>query len=324
VFSSSSLVELLNIYVVENVTHSLVAALVILPLVVWFVKPPAARIRYLLVPLLLPIFCPPLYYSLFPGRQELPVLPLDKLLGLGEGLSFLGQWPAFVMVFGAVLLLATLYFLVRGSIAVATTFYLPLRYPRLASGQKERIERMLAPLLARAGLSSPVILQSPSWQPLCCAFGLRRPYILLSRGLLEGWDDEHLEGVIAHELAHFLRRDQWLNLMLLALRSLFFFNPIVHLLCRAVAQEQELACDALALRLGQRRLTYAESLLKAWRQGPVVPALARPTVSGFLSQPAALRRRVLAVLDGGAEGPGHGHLLVAVTAGLLVALFFVC
>lgn len=324
-FNSSSLVDFLNAYLVENLTQSLVAALIVVPISAWLVRSSRARIRYLLVPLLLPVFCPPLYYVLVPGRRDLPVIPLDRLLGLKQGLSFVSQWPEFTTVFTLAFLAATLYFLGRGAIALTAALYLPHRYPRPIPEQERRLDRLLAPLLARAGLPRPLILQSPSWHPYCCAFGFRRPYLLLSTGLLESLDDAHLEGVLAHELAHCLRRDPFLNLLLLTLRSFFFFNPLVHLLCRAVTQEQELACDALAIRLGQSPLTYAESLVKVWRQGFSVPALWKPAASGFLTEPAALHRRVIAVLEKkGLERAEYGRLLVVVTGSLLVGLFFIC
>lgn len=323
-FNSGSLVEFLNIYLVENLTQSIVAALIVLPMAAWLVKSPTARIRYLLVPLLLPVVCPPLYYILVPNRQDLPVIPLDRLLGLKQGLAFVSEWPAFATLFGLAIIVAASYSLCRGAIAVAATFYLPWRYPLLDRGQEARLSAMLAPLLARSRLRRPVMLESPSWHLSCCAFGLLQPYLLLSRGLLRGLDDAHLEPVVAHELAHFLRRDQLLNLGLVALRSFFFFNPLVHLLCRAIRQEQELASDVLALRLGQRPLTYAQSLVKVWRQGFGAPEVWEPATSGFLTS-ATVQRRVTAILKrGGTEGPERRPLLFAVTGALVVILFFVC
>ncbi|HLB11666.1 MAG TPA: M56 family metallopeptidase [Dehalococcoidia bacterium] len=324
-FDSGSLIEFLNIYLVENLTQSIVAASIVLPLMVWLVRPAAARIRYLLVPLILPVVSPPLYYLAVPGRQELWVIPLDRLLGLKQGLSFVMQWPAFTTVFGMALIVAAIYFLARGAVAVAAASYLPRRYSGLPPGQQKRVNVILAPLLARTGLRGPVILESPSPHLSCCAFGLRRPYLLVSRGLLESLDDEHLEGVVAHELAHFLRRDQFLNLGLLALRSFFFFNPFVHLLCRGISHEQELACDALAIRLGQRPITYAESLVLVWRQAFRSPDTWERATFGFFTQPALVRRRVTAVLEmNSPEGSERRPLLFAVTAFLTFVLFFVC
>lgn len=324
-FKSGSLVEFLNIYLVENLTESIVASLIVVPLVAWLVKSPAARVRYLMLPVVLPVVGPPLYYLLVPHRQELPVIPLDRILGLKQGLSFVTQWPAFTTVFAVVLSGAAAYFLARGAIAVASTFFLPRRFPGLGPGQKERVHAMLAPLLARSGLPMPVILETPSRHPSCCAFGLRRPHLLISSGLLKALDDVHLEAVMAHELAHFLRRDQGLNLGLLALRSFFFFNPLVHLLCWAIVQEQELAADAVAVRLGQRPLTYAESLLQVFRQAFRASDIWEPVASGFLGYGASIRRRIEAVLEsGGLEAPHRRPLLFALTGSLFVILFFIC
>lgn len=323
-FGLISPIELLNVYIVESLAQSIVASLLVLPVVVFFVKSPAARVRFLLAPLVLPAVGPPLYYLLVPNRQQLPVIPLDRLLGLKHGLSFVSQWPAFTTAFAIAFILATLYFLTRGAVAMAVASYLPRRYARLTLQQGRRLGGLIAPLVARSRLANPILLLSPSPYPSCCAFGLRRPYLLVSRGLLECLDDEHLEAVLAHEIAHFMRRDQYLTLAILALRSFLFFNPLVHLLCRAISQEQEMACDALAIRMGQRPLTYVQSLLRVCRQAGV-PSQWEPATSGFLTRSAIVHRRVTAILDrGGVEGPERRPLWLAVIGSLSVILFFIC
>ena len=324
-FNAGSLLDSINVYLAENLAQSIVAALLVLPLLLWVVKSPSARIRFLLVPLALPVVFPPVYYLLVPSRQELPVIPLDRILGLKQGLSFLSQWPDFTAALALAFGLATAYFLARGMLAAAAVIYLPRRYPKVDQVHEIRIERMLDRLVARRRMTRPALLQGPWPNLTCCSFGFRRPYLLLSRGLLEELDDEHLEGVVVHEMAHFLRRDQYLNLALLALRSFFFFNPVVQLLCRAIQEEEELACDALAVRLGVLPRTYAESLVKVWWSGPGPATRWEPATTGFLNTRSAVRRRVAAVLDrGGTDGPGHNRLLLALTSCLLILLFFVC
>lgn len=318
-------IDLLNVYIVENLAQSIVASLLVGSIVVFLVRSPAARSRFLLVPLVLPALGPPLYYLLVPHRQELPVIPLDRILGLKQGLSFVSQWPLFTTIFGIAFILALLYFLTRGAIAVAVAQYLPRRYSRPPREQTERLEGIITPLLVRSTVRRPILLQSRSPYLSCCAFGLRRPYLLISAGLLEDLDDEHLAAVLAHELAHFMRRDQYLNLAILAIRSFLFFNPFVHLLCRAISLEQELACDALAIRMGQRPLVYAQSLVRVSRQSGHSGALREPATCAFLTRSASLRRRVNAILErGGIEGPERRPLFFGVTGSLLVLLFFIC
>ncbi len=317
-------IELLNVYIVESLAQSIVASLLVLPIVVFFVKSPAARVRFLMAPLLIPAVGPPLYYLLVPNRQQLPVIPLDRILGLKQGLSFVSQWPAFTTALAIAFVLVALYFLTRGAVAMAVASYLPRRYARLTLQQSRRLEGIMAPLVAGSQVASPALLLSPSPYPSCCVFGLRKPYLLVSQGLMEGLDDEHLEAVLAHEISHFVRRDQYLTLGLFALRSILFFNPLVHLLCRAITEEQEMACDALAIRLGQKPVTYVRSLLRVCRPASA-PARWEPATSGFLTRSATLHRRVTAILErGGEEGPERRPLLLAVMGSLLVILFFIC
>lgn len=90
------------------------------------------------------------------------------------------------------------------------------------------------------------------------------PYrILVPRALIAQLDDDELDALIAHELAHVRRRDHWVRHFEMALTALFWWHPLVWWIRRNMRLEEEKSCDALVLQTfpGSSR-AYAEGLLK--------------------------------------------------------------
>jgi hypothetical protein len=68
---------------------------------------------------------------------------------------------------------------------------------------------------------------------------------------------------VQHELTHAARGDLWVQSLWEVLRSVFWFNPIVHLAANAMRDDQELACDQAVLSRGSNedRYSYGRALL---------------------------------------------------------------
>ncbi len=73
----------------------------------------------------------------------------------------------------------------------------------------ERVERIVRRLAKEAGIAMPKLYIIDSNQPNAFATGRskKRCAIAVTRGLLELMDDEELEGVLSHEVAHIKNRD---------------------------------------------------------------------------------------------------------------------
>jgi hypothetical protein len=128
-----------------------------------------------------------------------------------------------------------------------------------------------------------------------------------------------LQDILAHELAHFVRRDAWTNLFAFAVATLFWWHPLVWLARREQAAAAEAACDALALaRLAGSRKSYAKTLLCV----ADFAALADPLRGGLAVAfgRAPLRKRFEMLADARVR-PGVSRLgwaLVALAAATLV------
>lgn len=98
--------------------------------------------------------------------------------------------------------------------------------------------------------------------------GLIRPVILLPRDIME---EEEYRYIMKHELIHFKRFDLWLRLMMLGVKSLHWFNPLVYLMDRTISLYGEISCDERVLQGDgfHKRKKYGELLIKVIRNGSI-------------------------------------------------------
>ena len=104
--------------------------------------------------------------------------------------------------------------------------------------------------------------------------GVRQPVLLLDARVLELLDDEELEGVLAHELAHIARRDNVLAWGVSLVRDLAFFVPGAGWALRALHREREVAADHDAVAVTHRPAALASGLLQVvalGRDGARIP-----------------------------------------------------
>ncbi len=128
------------------------------------------------------------------------------------------------------------------------------------------------------------------------AIGVLRPEICVpSRALRELGADE-LETILAHELAHHLRGDPLWLWIARSLECLFFFQPLVFVAGRRLAELAELCCDARAVRLTRKPQSLAAGLTRVAAWGRRAPGLA--LASRLAVRRSGLARRVERLLDG--------------------------
>lgn len=87
-----------------------------------------------------------------------------------------------------------------------------------------------------------------------------QPAVLLPLAWRE-WDQERLEGVMAHELSHVGRHDAFTQFAALLHRAIFWFSPLAWWLNRHLADLAEQVSDEAALTAGAERNQYARTLL---------------------------------------------------------------
>lgn len=163
---------------------------------------------------------------------------------------------------------------------------------------------------ASAGMRRPVRLRVSERVAAPISWGLSPAWILVPPQNLGR--REQAEAVIAHEMAH-IRSLDWP--MLIAARiavALFWFNPLVWLMARALVRQTELAADAAALaRVAPA--DYAQALLCA-----AAPHGRHALACGMTVERGALASRIQRVLAGNAARP-HRALSLALALDILIA-----
>lgn len=118
---------------------------------------------------------------------------------------------------------------------------------------------------ARLGLETDVLLVLSDERTEPGVWRTRRPVLVLPRSVAAQLDDEELETVLLHELAHVERRDNLWGNFQTTLECVFWFNPLVWFVGRRMLAERERACDERVLEAGGAAGAYAAGILKVVR-----------------------------------------------------------
>ena len=145
------------------------------------------------------------------------------------------------------------------------------------------------------GLTRPVRLLQSDHPALLVTWGLMRPRIVLPRDALH-WTEDRIAIVLAHELAHVERGDWAVQMTAEIVRAIYWFNPLMWMVCTRLREESEHAADDAVMAQGMAGPDYAGHLLDLARAltdrggRNWLPAAA-------IARPSSLERRVRAMLN---------------------------
>ncbi len=137
-------------------------------------------------------------------------------------------------------------------------------------------QRKLDELRTRIRISRPVRLLVSAIVQVPTVVGWLRPVVLMPVGALAGLPAEHVEALLAHELAHIRRHDYLASILQSIAEALLFYHPAVWWVSKHVREERELCCDDIAVAVSGDALVYARALagLESYRPAHITPALA--------------------------------------------------
>ncbi len=273
-------------FALESILESAIIYLIVR--IVWRVfklRNPAMVSRFLLLPLVIPVLLSPILHMLFP-----PLEPLALIEQIEHAFPMLEVIQHRAALFAPLLLIV---FVCLFGLNVAQWLVVALREARSDTPGRSLHSVQPATLAARLadqfGVHHPQLIVSQRRPGTAHVFGLRRPIIVLGQNWLTRLDSSELEAVVAHELAHFKRGDNWQMLIAKVCRDVMFFNPLAQHIYRELSAAREEAADDLALRITHQPMALASCLLKFCRGQQLEPTGAG---SSLVEQPHDLESRI--------------------------------
>jgi Zn-dependent protease with chaperone function len=114
----------------------------------------------------------------------------------------------------------------------------------------------------KMGVASSQLLLTSGNDPICFAADTDSPTVVMSDRLLKLLDEDELEAVMAHELAHIRNSDTTLKALVTAYRTALPMDPIIRMLEGAFHKVRESVADETAAKFTRKPLSLASALLK--------------------------------------------------------------
>jgi len=154
-----------------------------------------------------------------------------------------------------------------------------------------------------------------------CAFissplliGFRSPTILLPESEIP---TDELEHIFKHELTHYKRRDLWMNLLVLFVSAMHWFNPFVYLLARAIRIDCEVACDEAVIANNDmdKQRHYGEAIIGfIGTKSTMTPVLSTYFYGGSKS----MKKRLASIMNASQKGKGLAVICAIMVIGAVL------
>ncbi len=181
-----------------------------------------------------------------------------------------GGWPVFSEIDGVTIIFFVWLggFVMMGLVTILRHVRL---YEQLLKEKREpspEMRALLAQLCLKMGLKfqGDVFVSARIQGP--AVIGWLHPKLVLPLRFVEFYSQRETEFILAHELAHLQRKDFLFTAWALALKCIYWFNPLIYLAYPLFRLDQELACDQLVLTsvAPQERKSYGLTILKTLSQ----------------------------------------------------------
>ncbi len=91
-------------------------------------------------------------------------------------------------------------------------------------------------------------------------FGFFKPVVLVPASFFSRLPADQIEAILLHEIAHIRRHDYLINLAQTAIKTILFFHPAIHYICRTIDEDREKACDDFAVNYTRNPKALAKGL----------------------------------------------------------------
>jgi beta-lactamase regulating signal transducer with metallopeptidase domain len=91
--------------------------------------------------------------------------------------------------------------------------------------------------------------------------GHLKPMILFPIGAINKLSPTEVEAILAHEIAHVMRKDFIFNILQSVVEALFYYHPAVWVISSTIRNERENCCDDVAIEICGNSMDYAKALV---------------------------------------------------------------
>lgn len=168
------------------------------------------------------------------------------------------------------------------------------------------------------GISKPIKLKICPLVTSPMMIGFINPVIILPQ---HSFSPDELKFILTHELIHFKRKDVWYNAAILISRGVHWFNPVVHLMARAISVHCEASCDEAVIKNAnlEDRRRYGETIISVVRnQSKMKTALS----TTFYGGKKGMKNRLFSIMDQNKKRKSVAVLCLVLTGTLVSGAVF--
>ncbi|WP_340020587.1 M56 family metallopeptidase [Paenibacillus sp. FSL K6-1096] len=247
--------------------------------------------------------------------QTVPIEQIDEPAAVNRTSVQAAGYPIWMKIGTVIWLLGAVFMLLNG-----------LLYIRRMQRERRRLRRVSAPEILKVVLATrrqfgirravPLYTGGSANNPYMS--GLMRPWIFVPEQALQELDASRLRHILAHELAHYKRRDMLWNLLGSLAATIHWFNPLIWLAIRRMKIDREVACDAYVLEvLGEEEaIDYGLTLVEFLKRLSRVRERRGHLYFSNPQQRQQIRRRISMI-----QSFRKGSYRISASAVILVALF---
>ncbi|GGA49606.1 MULTISPECIES: M56 family metallopeptidase [Bacillaceae] len=110
--------------------------------------------------------------------------------------------------------------------------------------EREDLIKILEAEKSKLKINSKIKIIYSNYSKSPAVYGLIRPKIIIPDELINKLTSEEFRFVLSHELTHIKNKDLVVNTLLMIVKAIYWFNPLIWYSLNQVKQDCEVACDA--------------------------------------------------------------------------------
>jgi Zn-dependent protease with chaperone function len=176
----------------------------------------------------------------------------------------------------------------------------------------------LASAMASLDVEGLTVKVSEDARVIAFTYGVSRPVVCISSGAIELLGAEALTALLAHELSHVRKRDNFSIVIAMFVRDFLWFLPITHYLLSVFMREKEFAADDYAAELTGQPLAVADAIVSVAKALNASRNLS-PAYAMFYTGDASVKARINRLIsDNSSFKPSFNRLFASLVSSIVI------